>query len=253
MDGSNRPWLLILGAGSDIGGALAKVAARAGYSLILAARNPSQLSEPAESLRRQYGVEIMIREFDVLATDRHAAFLDELLCLPEIVICLVGLLGKQTIAERSFAEAELILRSNLIGPMSILSEIANRMEARGHGAIVGVSSVAGDRGRAENYLYGAAKAGLTTFLSGLRQRLTRSSVRVVTIKPGMVRTKMTSGRRGFLMAAPDRVAPALLAACLKAHGVVYLPWYWRPLMALARSIPEPLFRRLPTAGKRLHP
>jgi decaprenylphospho-beta-D-erythro-pentofuranosid-2-ulose 2-reductase len=252
MNGSNRPWLLILGAGSDIAAALATEAARAGYSLILAARNPSKLSESAESLCRRYGVEIVIREFDVLAIESHAAFLDGLLPLPEIVVCLVGLLGNQTTAERSFAEAELILRSNLIGPVSILSEIANRMEARGHGAIVGVSSVAGDRGRAENYLYGAAKAGLTTFLSGLRQRLARSSVRVVTIKPGMVRTKMTSGRRGFFLAEPDRVAPALLAACLRANGVVYLPWYWRPLMALARSIPEALFRQLPTAEKRLH-
>jgi short-subunit dehydrogenase len=251
MNESNRPSLLILGAGSDIGGALAKVAARAGYSLILAARNPSRLQELAESLRRQYGVGVMTREFNVLATDSHVDFLDKLPSLPEIVICLVGLLGNQTIAERRFAEAELILRINLIGPVSILNEVANRMEARGYGGIVGVSSVAGDRGRADNYFYGAAKAGLTTFLSGLRQRLAHSSVRVVTIKPGMVRTKMTAGRRGFLTAGPDRIAPALLVACLRARGVVYLPWYWRPLMAIARSIPEGLFRRFPMAGKRL--
>jgi decaprenylphospho-beta-D-erythro-pentofuranosid-2-ulose 2-reductase len=251
MDGFNRPGLLILGAGSDLGGALTKVAAAAGHPLILAARQSAKLNERVESLRQQYGVDLVIREFDVLATDTHAAFLDSLHRLPEIVVCLVGLLGNQTTAERSFGEAELILRTNLMGPISILSETANRMEARGHGAIVGVSSVAGERGRAENYLYGSAKAGLSTFLSGLRQRLTRSSVRVVTIKPGMLRTKMTFGRHAFLMSSVDRVAPALLLACLKGRGVVYLPWYWRPVMALVRSIPELLFRRF--GGRRVDP
>ena len=237
---------LILGAGSDIGQALAKVAAAAGHSVLLAARNPSQLDELREYLSQKHGVQITICNFDVLATETHAAFLDKLPILPDITICLVGLLGDQTLAEHNFAEAELILRSNLFGPVSILSEVANRMEARGHGAIIGVSSVAGDRGRAENYFYGAAKAGLATFLSGLRQRLGCTPIRVITIKPGLVRTKMTAGRHGLLMAAPDRIAPALLAACLNCRGVVYLPWYWRPLMWLIRIIPEPLFRHFPT-------
>jgi short-subunit dehydrogenase len=118
------------------------------------------------------------------------------------------------------------------------------MQGRAHGAIIGVSSVAGDRGRADDYMYGAAKAGLTTFLSGLRQRLGRTPVRVVTIKPGPVRTKMTAGRRGILMTTPDRIAPTLFAACSKARGVVYLPWYWRPIMTFVRVVPEALFRRL---------
>jgi short-subunit dehydrogenase len=124
------------------------------------------------------------------------------------------------------------------------------MEKRGHGAIVGVTSVAGDRGRADNYFYGAAKAGLTTFLSGLRQRFGRTPIRVVTVKPGMVRTKMTAGCDAFLMTTPDRIAPALFVACSKARGVVYLPWYWRPLMTVVRSIPEPLFRRLSLGRER---
>jgi decaprenylphospho-beta-D-erythro-pentofuranosid-2-ulose 2-reductase len=236
--------MLIVGAGSDIGRALAKVAAAAGCALLLAARNSSQLHDLKECLRRKHGVEIVSFDFDVLATDTHAPFIDSLPFLPDMVVCLVGVLGDQRLAEHRFAEADLILRSNLLGPVSILSVLANRMERRGHGAIVGVSSPAGDRGRAENYVYGAAKAGLTTFLSGLRQRLGRTPVRVVTIKPGPVGTKMTTGQRKFLMATPDRIAPALFAACSKARGVVYLPWYWRPIMILICVIPEALFRRL---------
>ena len=249
----HRPSILILGAGSDIGIALAKVAAEAGCSLLLAARDTSKLQERGECLRREHGIEVVLCEFDVLKTDSHKEFLDQLPVLPTIVVCLVGLLSDQPPAEHDFAETDLIFRSNLLGPISILSEAANRMETRGNGAIVGVSSVAGDRGRADNYLYGAAKAGLTAFLSGLRQRLGRTSVRVVTIKPGPVRTKMTAGWKGPLMVAPDRIATALLAACLKARGVVYLPWYWRPLMAFMCAIPEPLFRRLPMSSERLYP
>lgn len=236
--------MLVLGAGSDIGQALAKVAAAAGCSLLLATRNSSQLHDLRERLCERHSVQITIFDFDVLATDTHAAFFDKLPILPDMVVCLVGFLGDQISAEHRFAEADLILRSNLLGPVSILSVVANRMERRGHGAVIGVSSVAGDRGRAENYVYGAAKAGLTTFLSGLRQRLGRTPIRVVTIKPGLVRTKMTAGRREFLMTTPDQIAPALFAACSKARGVVYLPWYWRPIMILIRVVPEPLFRRL---------
>ena len=240
----SRSSMLVLGAGSDIGRALCKVAAAAGCALLLATRNSLQLQDLKELLRQKYGVQVTVFDFDVLAIDTHGAFLDSLPILPDMAICLVGLLGDQTLAEHCFGDADLILRSNLLGPVSILSVVANRMERRGHGAVIGVTSVAGDRGRADNYFYGAAKAGLTTFLSGLRQRLGRTPIRVVTVKPGLVRTKMTAGRRGILMATPDRIAPALFAACSKARGVVYLPWYWRFIMILVRIVPEPLFRRL---------
>jgi short-subunit dehydrogenase len=236
--------LLILGAGSEIGAALVKVAAAAGCPLMLAARDASRLHDVENLLRRNHGVEVTTLEFDVLAVDTHEAFLDRLPFLPEMAVCLVGLLGDQISAEQRFAEADIILRSNLLGPVSILGALANRMEKRGHGAIVGISSVAGDRGRADNYVYGAAKAGLTAFLSGLRQRLGRTAIRVVTVKPGLVRTKMSGGRRDALMVTPEQIAPALFAACAKARGVIYLPWYWRPIGLFIRLIPEPLFRRL---------
>jgi decaprenylphospho-beta-D-erythro-pentofuranosid-2-ulose 2-reductase len=250
MAAERRPLLLILGARSDIGKALAKVAAAADYSVLLAARNSSQLEEFAECLRHGYCVEATACEFDVLAIDTHGDFLDKLPSLPDIVVCLIGLMGSQRSAQLSFTEAELILRTNLLGPLSILSHVANRMESRGHGAIIAVSSVAGDRGRAENYIYGSAKAGLTTFLSGLRQRLGRTPVRVVTVKLGWVRTRMTAGREGLLIVTPDAIAPGLFKACTKARAIVYLPWYWRPIMTLLCAIPEPVFRRLRITSER---
>jgi decaprenylphospho-beta-D-erythro-pentofuranosid-2-ulose 2-reductase len=244
MAAERQPSFLILGARSDIAKALAKVAAAAGCSVLLAARNSSRLEEFAECLRQSYCVEATVFDFDVLAIDTHAAFLDKLPSLPDIVVCLIGLMGSQRSAQLRFTEAELILRTNLLGPLSILGHVANRMETRGHGAVIAVSSVAGDRGRAENYIYGSAKAGLTTFLSGLRQRLGRTPVRVVTIKLGWVRTRMTAGSEGLLMVTPNAIAPGLFKACTKARGIVYLPWYWRPIMTLLCAIPEPLFRRL---------
>jgi hypothetical protein len=243
---------LILGAGSDFAQALANVAAAANCPLILAARDRPRLNALRSTLLREGGPQIETHVFDVLATGDHAAFLDQLSFLPDIVVCFVGLLGDQRLAERDFCDAELILRTNFIGPASILTEVANRMERRGYGAIVGVSSVAGDRGRAENYVYGAAKAGLTAFLSGLRQRLGRTPIRVVTVKPGLLRTRMTAGEaglRGMLMTTPERIVPRLMVACARARGVVYLPWYWRPIMMMMRLIPEPIFRRL-ESGRR---
>jgi decaprenylphospho-beta-D-erythro-pentofuranosid-2-ulose 2-reductase len=129
MKDRTRPSFLILGAGSDIGRALSKVAAAAGCSLVLAARNSSQLDGLADYLRTKHAADVSLSDFDVLDTDGHATFLDELPVLPDIAICLVGLLGDQASAEHNFPEAELILRTNLIGPLSILSEIADRMES----------------------------------------------------------------------------------------------------------------------------
>jgi decaprenylphospho-beta-D-erythro-pentofuranosid-2-ulose 2-reductase len=236
--------ILILGAGSDIGAALAEEAAKAGFSLVLAARSPAMLAELAGRLGAVHGVAVEIHAFDAVDVGRHGAFLDHLSFLPAIAICLVGYLGQQTPSQQRGPEINLLIDTNLTGPASILHEIAARMEARGYGALVGVSSVAGDRGRAANYFYGAAKAGLATFLSGLRQRVAHSNVRVVTVKLGPIRTKMTAHLKSAILADPKTLAPSLLAACLKSRGEVYLPRYWRPVMLVIRAMPDWLFIRL---------
>ena len=134
-----------------------------------------------------------VREFDVLDTNTHSHFVGSFEDLPDTVISLIGLMSPQIGAQADFAAADVMIRSNYLGLVSILGEIANRMEQRRSGTIIGISSVAGDRGRATNYIYGSAKAGFSAFLSGLRNRLFRTGVAVITIKPGFIRTRMTEG------------------------------------------------------------
>jgi decaprenylphospho-beta-D-erythro-pentofuranosid-2-ulose 2-reductase len=178
--------------------------------------------------------------------DRHTAFLDDLGPLPYMVVCAVGLLGDQAISERDAASARLVMDTNYVAPVLLLGEIANRMEQRGSGVIVGISSVAGERGRASNYVYGSAKAGFTAFLSGLRARLARRGVRVITVKPGFVATRMTAGMKlpPILTAKPKDVADGISKAIRRHRDVVYVRGIWMVIMALIRALPEPLAKRL---------
>ena len=238
--------VLILGANSDIAHAIARAYAKAGRELILAARRHERLAADVVDLNMRYGVVARAVEFDALDVASHARFLDALGALPGTVISVVGFMGEQTENERDPEVASRVMRSNYIGPAAILGEAANRMAARGTGVVVGISSVAGERGRARNYVYGSAKAGFTAFLSGLRNRLHGTGVRVITVLPGYVATRMTEGMPtpGFLTAQPDEVAAAVLAAERGRRDVVYVRPIWRLVMAIIRAIPEPIFKRL---------
>lgn len=240
------PQVLILGARSDVGRALARAYARDGYRIVLAVRNTDRIEADAEDLRIRFGQEVKLHEFDALNTKGHSAFLDGLGELPDVVISLVGIMTPQSEAEVDFEAAELMVRSNYVGLVSIIGEIANRMEARGSGTIIGVSSVAGDRGRATNYIYGSAKAGFTAFLSGLRNRLFKKGVNVITVKPGLVRTRMTEGMAlpASLTATPDELARAIRQAHDRGSLVVYYRPVWRLIMFVIRCMPERLFARM---------
>ena len=239
------PSVLILGARSDIGRPLARIYAQDGYRVILAARRANQLAADADDIRIRSGRAVDVQEFDVNETASHAKFLDQIGELPDTVISLVGLMTPQDDAQINFSSAELMIKTNYLGLVSIFGEIANRMEKRGSGTIIGVSSVAGDRGRASNYIYGSAKAGFTAFLSGLRNRLFRKNVRVITIKPGFVRTKMTEGLDlpGVLTSAPDELAHAIYRAHKKNKLVVYYRPIWRLIMLIIGNLPERIFVR----------
>jgi decaprenylphospho-beta-D-erythro-pentofuranosid-2-ulose 2-reductase len=242
---TKAPSLLILGARSDVARPLARIYAQDGCRIILAARHADQLAADADDIRIRFGQAVDLQEFDVNETDRHPAFLDQIGELPDTVISLVGLMTPQDDAQINFSSAELMIRTNYLGLVSILGDVANRMEKRGSGTIIGVSSVAGDRGRATNYIYGSAKAGFTAFLSGLRNRLFRKNVRVITIKPGFVRTKMTEGLDlpGMLTASPDELAHAIHQADKKNKLVVYYRPVWRLIMLIIGNLPERLFVR----------
>lgn len=241
-----RPAVLILGARSDIGLAVARRFAAEGHPIVLAARDSASLADAKADLTLRHSVAVTLADFDVLDTSSHAAFIDSLGTLPVVAISAIGLMGDQTISEDDAGAAALVMRSNFEGPAAILGEIANRMEARGNGTIVGISSVAGDRGRATNYIYGSAKAGFTAWLSGLRNRLAKKGVHVVTVLPGFVDTKMTAGMDlpTKLTAQPDQVAEAIYRAVTRKRNVIYVKPIWQLVMAIIRNIPEPVFKRL---------
>jgi short-subunit dehydrogenase len=244
-----RPTVLILGAASAIARAVAGEFARRGFDLLLAGRDREELDKVATDLSLRHGVSARARDFDALAFDSHRAFVEA--CretsrdsLTGAVLCF-GYLGEQSAAQKDPGEARRVLDTNLVGAVSIVSLLANYFEERRGGFLGALSSVAGDRGRQSNYVYGAAKAGLTVFLQGLRNRLFASGVSVTTIKPGFVDTQMTWGRPGlFLVASPQAAAKRIVAAVLKGEDQAYVPGFWRPVMLLIRLIPERLFKRL---------
>ncbi len=237
--------VLILGARSDIARACALRYAQGGYAVQLAARNAATLEPDAQDIRLRHGASVTCHDFDVLQTDGFAAFLDSLPALPDVVICAVGTMGDQAESQRDPAAAARVLRTNFEGPALILGLLAERFEARGSGVIIGISSVAGDRGRASNYVYGAAKAGFTAFLSGLRNRLAKGPVRVITVKPGFVATRMTEGLplNPRLTAQPPEVAEAIWRAQAKGRDVIYVRRIWRLVMAIIRALPEVVFKK----------
>jgi len=236
---------LILGATSDIARACARRYGAEGYALQLAGRDVAALEADARDLRLRCGVAVTCHTFDALAVEGFAAFVESLPALPDTVICAVGAMGDQAVSEQDPQAAARVMRANYEGPALILGLLARRMQARGHGVLVGISSVAGDRGRASNYVYGSAKAGFTAFLSGLRNRLSGTDVQVITVKPGFVATRMTEGMdlNPRLTAQPDAVAGAIWRAQKHRRDVIYVKPVWRLVMSVIRLLPEVLFKR----------
>jgi len=236
--------VLILGARSDIGKAVAHKFAALGHSIQLTARNAGTLETDRADIALRYGVTVSLHEFDALATETHEQFIASLPELPEIAISAVGLMGCQEQNERDMSVAAHVMRSNYEGPASILALLANRFEERGSGTLVGISSVAGERGRATNYVYGSAKAGFTAFLSGLRNRLAKSGVHVTTVQPGFVATQMTQGMDlpARLTAQPSEVAEAIAEAVVRKRDVIYVRPIWRLIIMVVRNIPEVVFK-----------
>jgi hypothetical protein len=238
--------VLLLGARSDVARATARRFAADGYAIQLAARDPDRLAAEKTDLELRYRLPVTLLAFDALDVAGHAEFVRTLPVLPDVVVCAVGLLGRQAEDEVDIAAAITVMRSNFEGPASILSHLANAFAARRSGTIIGISSVAGDRGRATNYIYGSAKAGFTAFLSGLRNRMARLGVHVVTVSPGFIATRMTAGMDlpAKLTASPDEVAEAIFKAQEKRRNTVYVRPIWWLVMLVIRNIPEPVFKRL---------
>jgi NAD(P)-dependent dehydrogenase (short-subunit alcohol dehydrogenase family) len=238
----------VIGGTSDIGRATALRYAKAGWSVVLAARDIDAARRNADDIVTRTSVDTSVQMLDVLQTEKLGAFVADLPVLPDTVVSVVGDLGDQARAQTDLGLATRIMRTNFEAPSLLLELFAERMQRRGSGTIVGVSSVAGDRGRASNYYYGAAKAGFSEFLSGLRNRMTlEGKVRVVTIKPGFVNTRMTKNMKlpKLLTVQPDRVADVLfLADVMGRRDVVYVGKRFRLIMALICALPEWVFKRM---------
>jgi short-subunit dehydrogenase len=238
--------ILILGATSDMAQAIAKRFSAEGWGLTLAALEPELLESVAGDLRVRSECEIQTLPFDATDFSSHKPLYESLETKPDAVICVFGYMGDQILARTDFNEVQRTIEINFTGAVSILNVVAEDFEKRGSGAIAGISSVAGDRGRQSNYIYGSAKAGLTAYLSGLRNRLAKSGVHVMTVKPGFCRTKMTENLElpAALTATPEQVAHAVFLGMEKRRNTVYTLWMWRWIMLIIRHIPEFVFKKM---------
>jgi short-subunit dehydrogenase len=239
--------VLILGAKSDMAKATAEYYAKNGWNLSLAGRNViAELSTFSGRLKDDYGCEINLYELDILDFQSHTDFFKSFQQKPDGVICFIGFLGDQQKSEMDFNETETVIDSNFTGIVSLLNIFANYFEEKEDGFIVAVSSVAGDRGRKSNYTYGSAKAALTTYLSGLRNRLSPKNVHVMTVKPGFVATKMTRNLDlpELLTVSPDYVAKKIFKMQQRKVDLIYVPGYWYFIMTFIKLIPERVFKKI---------
>ncbi len=242
---SKKQTVLILGGNSDLGKSLARVFSENGYNLILTTRKKGQLNSLKSDLEIRYSIKCDIEFFDVLDFGHHQSFYQNLNTKPDIVITCIGYLDEQKKAEINFEESLKSIQSNFTGLVSILNIITSDFELKKTGTIVGISSVAGDRGRGSNYIYGSSKSAFSAYLSGLRNRLNKSNIHVLTVKPGFIKTKMTEhlDLPKLLTATPDEVAKDILKSIRKKRNIVYSKWFWRWIMIIIKNIPEFIFKK----------
>lgn len=246
---SETPGAIIVGATSGIGRAIARRLGAAGYSLILAGRDLDALGEIAGDIQVRFAATAEPRSFEALDFESHAEFFGECVeyfagNLRGLVLC-HGQMPDQDAASHDFALVRRMIEVNYLSAVSLLGIAADHLELEQRGFIAAITSVAGDRGRASNYLYGSSKSALSAVLSGMRVRLAKSGVSVIDVRPGFIDTQLTWGRPGmFLVASPDTVARDLYRGIVKNRAVVYTPFFWAPIMWIIRAIPDFVFRRL---------
>jgi len=239
--------VLIFGATSAIAAEAARLYAARGARLYLVGRNADKLARLTGSLD---GASVAgARSADLDETAAAVGLVAEGIAAlggVDVAIIAHGLLGDQLASERDYAAAAPVIHTNLLSVIALLIPIANHLEAQGRGAIGVCSTVAADRGRPRNFTYASAKAGLNVYLQGLRTRLGPSGVTVHTFKIGPVDTPMTvDHRKTLVFARAADVAAGMLRTIDRGRGEAYLPWFWRPIMAVVRALPEPALRRMP--------
>lgn len=240
--------LLILGATSAIAHETAKNFAADGADMVVVARNEAKLNLVRDDLQVRGAKSVTAITADLNDLNHHAELLEQVkntLGGLDAVLVAHGTLGDQATSQASLDTTLQEFTTNGLSYISLLTLLGNHFEAQRQGCIAVISSVAGDRGRGSNYVYGSAKSAVTAFTSGLRNRLSKVGVAVVTIKPGFVDTPMTAHiKKNALFAKPDMVGKRIYQAMLKGEGVVYVPWFWQYVMMMIRAVPEGIFKKL---------
>lgn len=240
--------IVIFGATSAIAEATARIYAERGDKLFLVGRNEVKLQDIAADLKIRGANLVEYLLLDINKTEKHAACLEQIsakMARIDLVLIAHGTLSDQQACEQSVSQTLQEIQTNALSSIALLTLLANLMENQRTGTLAVISSVAGDRGRQSNYVYGAAKAMLSTFLQGLRNRLNKHNVHVLTIKPGFVDTPMTAAfSKGPLWAQPEKVAEGIVKSVEKKRAVAYLPGFWRFIMLAIIHIPEFIFKRM---------
>jgi decaprenylphospho-beta-D-erythro-pentofuranosid-2-ulose 2-reductase len=239
------PSVLILGAGSDIGFAIAKKFASEKYDVQLAARNPEQLKPMQSDISIRYGVQCSLHAFDAADFSSHNSFYNSLSPKPDVTAYVIGYMNDNEKVITDWNESVKTINANYTGAVSILNIISSDYASKKAGSIIGISSVAGNRGRQSNYIYGSAKAAFTAYLSGLRNKMYHSKVHVLTVLPGFVYTRMTEHLKlpKPLTAKPEEVANAVYNGFKNKKNIIYVKWFWKWIMLIITSIPEPMFKK----------
>ena len=242
--------VLVLGGGSEIGLATCReLVARRARTVVLAARRPDELEGAGRELRDLGATTVEAVPFDAADTGSHGAFVDDVFDRFgdfDLVLVAFGLLGDQEQAEREPGAAVEVANVNYVGAVSIGLALARRLRSQGHGTIVALSSVAGERARRSNFVYGSTKAGMDAFFQGLGDELAGAGVHVMVVRPGFVHTKMTEGLDPPpLSTTPEAVARAVVDGLARGAHTVWVPGTFRPVMTVLRHLPRAVFRKLP--------
>ncbi|MCU0335407.1 MAG: SDR family oxidoreductase [Chitinophagaceae bacterium] len=238
--------VLIIGGSSDLGKQLALAYAQSGAAIHLTVRNEKQLEALVSDLSIRTGAAVqgsLLNLEDLAACQR---FVQQLSPLPDVAICVAGYLGENEKSMSELDETNRVVFANYAGPVALLNALALPMAKRRSGVLVGISSVAGERGRQSNFIYGSAKAAFSTYLDGLRNWLFQYGVHVVTVKPGFMATSMTANMKlpPLLTASPQQAALVIKKGIAKRRNTIYVKWMWRYIMLIIRWVPEPIFKKM---------
>jgi short-subunit dehydrogenase len=240
--------VLIIGGASAIARETAKCFASEGASLFLADISSARLESVKQDIQTRYQCDIHLKEFDALDFENHDNIINqatENLGGLDVVLIAHGTLGKQTEIESYFPAVEKEIRLNFLSAASLATKVAEFFDKQGRGTLAVISSVAGERGRRSNYIYGSAKGALTLYISGLRGRFAQTNVKIITLKPGLVDTPMTQHMsKSPLFASAETVGASIYKAIKSGKEIVYIPGFWRIVMAVVRLIPENIFKKM---------